>query len=82
MKIESELLSGQVVVALAITLALVILGGLLVVAGILTHNIAVAMSAVGPIIGSLATALNAPTGISNALKANKPDADPPKGDAA
>jgi len=78
MKIEPELLSGQVVVALAIASALVVLGIGLIIAGIVGHDLGPAMAGVSTIIGSLATALNAPTGISNALKASKPQ--PPTND--
>lgn len=56
--------NGQLIVALAIVLGLVAVALLLAHAG---KN----DTAVGAIIGALATALNAPTGIGNVLRANK-----------
>jgi len=66
---------AQMVVSLAIVAALALLGGALVLAAYSLHdwNIAAA-GGVGTIIGALATALNAPSGVSNALKAAKGDA--------
>ena len=54
--------NGQLIVALVIVVGLVIVGAMLVHQG---KN----DTAVGAIIGALATALNAPTGIGNVLRA-------------
>ncbi len=64
--------NGQLIVSLAIvgTMGAISVG--LIVAAIWTKDWSVAMGGVGTAIGSLATALNAPTGISNALRAAKP----------
>jgi hypothetical protein len=59
---------GQVTVALAIVAALTLLGcGLIVVAYFIPGAANVAWGGVGTIIGALATALNAPTGVAAAL---------------
>lgn len=63
---------AQLIVALAIV---VVLGGIaagLIVAACITKDWTLAAGAVGTIIGALATALNAPTGIANALRATTP----------
>jgi membrane-bound ClpP family serine protease len=59
---------AQTVVALAIVAALLVLGlGLIVVAYFIPGAANVAWGGVGTIIGALATALNAPTGVAAAL---------------
>lgn len=63
--------NGQLIVALAIVVTMGVLGLALVIAGCVTKQWAVAMGGIGPIVGSLATALNAPTGIANAVRASK-----------
>jgi hypothetical protein len=64
---------GQLIVALAIVAAMLLIAVGLMVTAYLLSNWGVASLAVGTIIGALATALNAPTGIANALRANNSD---------
>jgi hypothetical protein len=69
--------NAQVTVALAIVAAMVVLGlGLTVSAYLVPSAANVAWGGVGTIIGALATALNAPTGISAALSHLNPAPSP------
>jgi hypothetical protein len=63
--------NGQLIVALAIVLGLVTIEIGLVVAGYLSGQWAILGGPIGVVIGALATALNAPTGIGNVLRASK-----------
>lgn len=65
--------NGQLIVALAIVVALGLIALGLIVAGIITGHWDVLAGGIGAAIGAMATALNAPTGISNALRASKGD---------
>jgi membrane-bound ClpP family serine protease len=59
---------GQVVVALAVVAALLILGlGLIVISYLVPSAANVAWGGVSTVIGALATALNAPSGIAAAI---------------
>jgi len=62
---------AQLVVALAIVIALLLIGVALIIAAVLRKDTSFAMGGVGTIIGALATALNAPTGIGKVLAAAK-----------
>jgi hypothetical protein len=64
--------NGQLIVALAIVAALTVIGIGLLVVGVKSGNWVAISGAVGTIIGALATALNAPTGIASVLRAGKP----------
>ena len=64
--------NGQLIVSLAIVGAMVLIAIGLMVTAYLLSNWSVAALAVGTIIGALATALNAPTGITSALRAAQP----------
>lgn len=61
--------NGQLIVALAVVVSMVVIAMGLMITAYLLSNWNIAALAVGTIIGSLATALNAPTGIANALRA-------------
>lgn len=63
--------NNQSVVALAIVAALVVLGVMLVIAGLLGGPWAIITGTIGTIVGALATALNAPSGIGNVISAAK-----------
>ena len=68
---------SQIVAALAVITVLGLIGIGLIVAGILTKQWGEVSGGIGTIIGSLATALNTPTGVANALKASSGPKDPP-----
>lgn len=63
--------NGQLIVSLAIVVVLGIVAIALIVAAMVTKDWTFAAGAVGAIVGALATALNTPSGISNALRASK-----------
>ena len=62
-------LDTQLIVALAIVGSLGLIAVGLIVGGIVSNSLPTTLTGVGTIIGALSTALNAPTGVSNALKA-------------
>lgn len=66
---------GQLIVALSVVAAITVITVALVVAGAFTGKWDVLSVGIGTGIGALATALNAPTGVANALRAamTKPD---------
>jgi hypothetical protein len=64
----------QYKVAMAIVAALTLIAALLIVAGIVSGQWAIVAGTIGTIVGSLATALNAPTGIGKLLTAAKQEA--------
>lgn len=66
--------NGQLIVSLAIVAVLGVVALGLIVAAIVTTDWTFAAGAIGAIIGALATALNTPSGITNALRASKGDA--------
>ena len=68
---------SQIVAALAVITVLGLIGIGLIVAGILTKQWGEVSGGIGTIIGSLATALNTPTGVANALKASNAPKDAP-----
>ena len=70
-------LDTQLVVALSITVGLVTIAIGLIIAGAATGSLPTTFAGVTGIIGALSTALNAPTGVSNALKAMKDVQAPP-----
>lgn len=70
-KIPAAETNGQLIVALAIVVVLCILAAALVVAGVMTGKWDVLAAPIGTVIGALATALNAPSGIGNVLRANR-----------
>lgn len=78
---SAESANAQLIVSAAIVAALTLLGLSAIATALFDKSIAaVAFGAVGVVIGSLATALNAPTGIANVLTAGKaagPPASPP-----
>lgn len=61
--------NGQLIVSLAIVIGLVLLGAGLIVAGCVTKDHGLAWGGVGTIIGALATALNAPSGVTSTVRA-------------
>lgn len=62
--------NSQATVALRIVYGLVLIGGGAIVAAVIDRDVAsVAFGAVGVVVGSLATALNAPSGISSVIAA-------------
>jgi predicted Co/Zn/Cd cation transporter (cation efflux family) len=61
--------NAQLIVALAIVAAVTVIALGLIVAGVLTRQWTVFSGGVFTAIGALATALNAPTGVANALAA-------------
>jgi predicted Co/Zn/Cd cation transporter (cation efflux family) len=61
--------NGQLIVALSIVGAMILIAVALIIAGTLTKEPTMITGGVFTIIGALATALNAPTGISNAIRA-------------
>lgn len=63
--------NGQLIVAMAIVAVLGLTSIGLIVAGCITGRWDVLGIPIGTAIGSLATALNAPTGITSALRASK-----------
>lgn len=63
--------NGQLIVALAIVAVLGVLAVALVAAAAITGKWDALGIPVGTVIGALATALNAPSGIGNVLRANK-----------
>jgi len=65
--------NSQLIVALAIVAVLGTVAVGLIIAGCITNQWAVLSGGIGTAIGALATALNAPTGISAALRASKGD---------
>lgn len=62
---------AQFITALAIVSGLVVIGLALIVASVISKDDKYATLGVGTIIGALATALNAPTGIGKVLQAAK-----------
>lgn len=60
----------QLVVALAIVGGMVAIALTVIIAAALVNQIALGFGIAGTIVGALATALNTPTGVSNALKAS------------
>ena len=64
-----EPVNAQLVVALAIVGAMTLVAIAVIVAAAFTHQWGMASTVVSTIVGALAVALNAPTGIANALKA-------------
>jgi hypothetical protein len=70
-KIPAAETNGQLIVALAIVLVFLVVALALVVAGVMTGKWDVLGGPIGTVIGALATALNAPSGIGNVLRANK-----------
>lgn len=62
--------NGQLIVALAIVAVLGLLGLALIVAALVTQDWSSAPAIIGTIVGALATALNAPSGIGNVLRAS------------
>lgn len=69
--VPAESPNAQLIVALSIVASLGATGIGLIVAGCLTGQWAVLSGGIGTIIGALATALNAPTGIANVLRSAK-----------
>lgn len=69
--------NSQAVVAFTIVIGLVVIGMGAIVSAIVDHGLAaLAYGAVGVVVGSLATALNAPTGIAGVIaEARKTPAD-------
>ena len=67
---------NQLITALAIVGAMTLLGAGLLVYGWAAHDSTAATGGVFTIIGALATALNAPSGISKVLAAAKADPNP------
>lgn len=67
--------NGQLIVALAIVGVLCAIAGGLIYAGVVTQKWDVLAGPIGTVIGGLVTALNAPSGIGNVLRANA--ANPP-----
>jgi flagellar basal body-associated protein FliL len=63
--------NGQLIVSLAIVVVLGVVAIALIIAAMVTKDWTFAAGAVGAIVGALATALNTPSGISNALRASK-----------
>jgi hypothetical protein len=63
--------TNQLVVALAIVMALTVLGIGLLVAGYVSKQWAIIIGPIGVVLGSLASALNAPSGIGKVLTAAK-----------
>jgi hypothetical protein len=69
--------NGQLIVSGAIVAVMGVIALALIIAAGITRDWSIAGLAIGTIIGALATALNAPTGITSALRASaaaKPDA--------
>lgn len=78
-KLPAADVNGQLIVSMAIV---IVLGGIavaLIVAAGHNKDWTFAAGAVGAIIGALATALNAPTGITNVLRAGATTPTPPTG---
>jgi len=63
--------NGQLIVSLAIVVAMVVIAVGLIIAGAIAKDGASITAGVFTIIGALASALNAPTGVANALRAVK-----------
>lgn len=70
--------NGQLIASLAIVAVLGMMGVALVVAGVVTEKWDVLAGGIGAIIGGLSSALNAPSGIGNVLRANSASK-PPEG---
>lgn len=69
--------NGQLIVSLAIVVVLGAVALGLIIASAATKDWTFAAGAIGAIIGALATALNAPTGITSALRASAAAKAPP-----
>lgn len=78
-KIPAADANGQLIVSLAIVVILGCIALGLIVASAATKDWTFAAGAIGAIIGALATALNAPTGITNVLRAGASTTTPPAG---
>lgn len=71
--------NGQLIVSLTIVVILGLMGLGLIVSGVITREWGVLGGGIGTVIGALANALTAPTGIGNVLRATGAAADAPKG---
>lgn len=69
--------NGQLIVSLAIVVVLGLIALALVIAGTMTGKWDVLAGGIGAAIGALATALNAPSGLSNVLRAASTPPPPP-----
>lgn len=70
--------NGQLIVSLAIVVVLGLIATGLIIAAAVTGDWTFAAGAVGAIVGALATALNTPSGISNAIRASAAVNPPPQ----
>jgi len=70
--------NGQLIVSLAIVVVLGLVGIGLIIAGCLTKDWSSLAGGIGTVIGALANALTAPTGIANVLRATTATAETKK----